>query len=241
MPFLRLEAFTLLELLVVVAIIGVLAGLILPAVARAKQQGEAIRCVNNLRQIYYGMRLYADADAQGRLPGDNNLGPRPIGLDPGPSWVFALSNVVDNLEPLRLCPSDALRHWLRTNFGCSYALNEYTASDPKASGGPVRNVTDPDGNENNQVPRERRIEQLLQPSGTFLLFEASELGQRLGDPRTHPDTWFYGWPNVLADIDPYRHGRGANYLFADGHVERIAGEALRRRIERGDNFAVPPR
>jgi prepilin-type processing-associated H-X9-DG protein len=45
----------------------------------------------------------------------------------------------------------------------------------------------------------------------------------------------------VADIDPSRHGRGANYLFADGHVEMIPASVLRTRVENGENPAVPPR
>jgi prepilin-type N-terminal cleavage/methylation domain-containing protein len=52
--------FTLIELLVVVAIITILAALLLPALSRTKENARRITCVNNLRQINIGFRMYAD-------------------------------------------------------------------------------------------------------------------------------------------------------------------------------------
>jgi prepilin-type N-terminal cleavage/methylation domain-containing protein len=61
------RGLALIELLVVVAIIAVLAGLILIGVSRARSSTRAVQCLNNLRQIGSGFQTYA-MDNSGRLP-----------------------------------------------------------------------------------------------------------------------------------------------------------------------------
>ena len=57
---LRRWGFTLIELLVVIAIIAILAALLFPVFASARKQGRRTHCINNLRQLGFGLHLYKE-------------------------------------------------------------------------------------------------------------------------------------------------------------------------------------
>lgn len=110
------RGFTLVELLVVLAIIAVLAGLLLPALGAARERARGLSCLSNLHQTGLALQIFVD-DNGNKMPVmyDALAGvPRTNSID------LLLKQHLGSLNVLR-CPSDAADWFGRT--GSSYSWN----------------------------------------------------------------------------------------------------------------------
>ncbi|MCS7017231.1 MAG: type II secretion system GspH family protein [Gemmatales bacterium] len=221
----RPEALTLLELLVVMAIIAVLAGLLLPALTRAKLRAQQVVCVNNFKQLTAAWKLYAD-DHQGRLALSFYFFRGQVNTC---AWVRgSMDDDVVVYPPVEAGVRDSTnRHGIEWGSFYAYAraLGLYRcAGDSSAVEGRLRvrsyamngwmGGTWVKGQSNYVVFRREQDVVRPGPSRTWVFIDEHE--------RSINDGWFavdMEGRRGLLDAPAVRHGGAYGLSFADGHVE----------------------
>jgi prepilin-type N-terminal cleavage/methylation domain-containing protein len=198
------RAFTLVELLVVLAIIGVLVALLMPSLARARRQAKNTHCLSNLRQLGIAVRTFAE-DRESVLPKAELLPSQPVDpANPLPRIADVLGSELGagdtNAPGNRVfeCPADNLRRFAKegSSYEWNIALNGRRIDETRSAQLRFVQVIEGEGQPPVNVDTNQVV--AFPPVTTPLLFDYDEF---------HPRP-----PQA-----------GKNAVFMDGHAESLDG------------------
>ncbi|AHF89821.1 N-terminal cleavage protein [Opitutaceae bacterium TAV5] len=229
-PRLR-RAFTLIELLTVIAIIGILAAIIIPTVGRVRETAKTAHCASNVRQIAQACLLYANEN-RGRLIPMRNTD------DANRTWRAYIAPYVGTTKKARgvfTCPSDP------TNADAADTSMDVTGNVPSSYGlnSGTQYASSPDRLHqygDNRSPS-RTLEAIKQPTRMIMIVDIGCAAS--GASSTNPSAWAvdtnkksnlgyakFPWGGSFSPTDwsvwpRHSSGKTANAGFYDGHVRQV--------------------
>jgi len=225
----RKHGFTLIKLLVVIAIIAILAAMLLPALSKAKIQAQKTNCMNNLKQIQLAWVMYAGENSDQIAPVSNHDSPFPTDplIQPGAAEAQIYpGNVNETTSTNVLFARLSLLYPLEKSdilFKCP--------ADPKKTMNNIDRTTRSYSVNGWMNPTASTLESgYLHPTATYVVFRKQSdirLPSSLyivheESPGTINDDWFVENPDApteWTDMPACYHNRTSMVLFSDGHAE----------------------
>jgi len=238
--------FTLVELLVLIAIIALLLAVLVPSLQKSRRQAKAVLCSSNIKQLVLGLMMYETENETFPYAFNNAPMQPPPGGYPGGSeydrrgwWWFnyigRLYNKAESKKTVLHCPSKQLRNpELKNNILCgNYGVNQSICKSSSGShadfiGTPLRS---------SDIPHSGQTLLVVDSGYSMINWQHAtdappvSLGSTIEDTAYIPGLWINKdrdlWPGQEQDAVDGRHiNKTVNIGFADGHVSREVADCL---------------